>query len=120
MRRFIAIVLVLFGVLAFERLDLPTAQAASPIDTTEHQREELSADYRNNRDAETPSSVVVPSAQIRTINGFRTQTYRAPQISATGHLYTTSNYVVARFILRLSHHARSVDFYLYTLCQLRL
>lgn len=120
MRRLVAIVLAFVGVFAFEQLNLSTVQAAIPIDAAEKQREELSADYRNNRDAETPSSVVVPSAQIRVVNGHRTQTYRVPQISATGHYYTTSNYVVARFIHRLSPYARSVDFYLYTLCQLRL
>lgn len=120
MRRLIAIALALVGVFAFEQLTLSTAQAAPQLDVAEEQREELSIDYRNNRDAESPSSLVVPSAQIRTVNDHRTQTYRAPQISSTGHFYTTSNYVVARFIHRLSPYARSVDFYLYTLCQLRL
>ena len=120
MRRLIAIALALVGMFAFEQLTLSTAQAATPVDAAEQQREELSIDYHNNRDAEIPSSVVVPSAQIRIVNGHRTQTYRAPQISSTGHFYTTSNYVVARFVHRLSPYARSVDFYLYTLCQLRL
>jgi hypothetical protein len=119
MRRLIAIVLLFVGAFAFEQLDFSTAQAAIYTDATE-QHEELSVDYRNNRDAEMPSSVVVPSAQIRTVNGHRTQTYRAPQFSATGHFYTTSNYVTARFTHRVSPYARSVDFYLYTLCQLRL
>ena len=119
MRRLIAIALVFVGVFAFEQLDFPTAQAATYTDATA-QHEELSVDYRNNRDAETPSSVVVPSAQIRTINGSRTYTYRAPHITTTGHYHTTSNYVVAQFVHRLGSFARAVDFYLYTLCQLRL
>lgn len=120
MRRLIAIALALVGMFAFEQLTLSTAQAATHVENADQQHEELSIDYRNNRDAETPFSLVVPSAQIRTLNGHRTQTYRAPQISSTGHFYTTSNYVVARFFHRLSPYARSVDFYLYTLCQLRL
>jgi hypothetical protein len=120
MRRLIAIVLVLLGVFAFQQLDMPTAQAATPGEIADARHEELSIDYRNNRDAESPTQLVVPSVQIRTVNGPRTNTYRAPQIAATGHHYTTSNYVVARFVNRLSHYARAVDFYLYTFCQLRL
>ena len=120
MRRLIAIVLVLLGVFAFEQLDVETAQAATPGEIADIQHEELSADYSHNRDAEEPSSLEMPSVQTRTINGHRTNTNRAPQISATGHYNTTSNYAVARFTHRLSTYARAVDFYLYTLCQLRL
>ncbi len=120
MRKFIAILFVFVGVLAFEQLDSSTASVAVPTNEVKERRVELSANYTPNRELEAPFSVEVPSVQIRVINGHRTQIYRAPQISASGHYHTVSNYAVARYILRLSSYTRAVDFYLYTLCQLRL
>jgi hypothetical protein len=121
MRKWVIIVLLALGAFAFEQMDTPALQAIEPKNEVADIHDEMFVcAHRNNSAAETPSSVEVPLAQIRTINGPRTHTYRAPHIAATGHFYTTSNYVVAHFIHRLGTFVRAVDFYLYTLCQLRL
>ena len=120
MRRLIAIALVLLGVLACKQLDVPTLQASAKSEIVDLHKEQVACNHHNNCDAESPTSVVVPSVQIRTLSGSRTYTYRAPHITTTGHYHTTSNYVVAQFVHRLGSLARAVDFYLYTLCQLRL
>ena len=120
MRRLTAVVLVLFAVFAFNQLDEITQQAKTESSSMDVHCVELLCCHNNNGDAEGPSSVVVPSVQTRTINGHRANSYRAPQILATDHFQITSNYVVARFVHRVSSFARASDFYLYTLCRLRL
>lgn len=120
MRKLVAIAFVLLGVFAFEQLECPTVQVDIKSEIIDLRKEQIDCSQRNNNDAEQPFQVVVPTAQIRILNGQRTNTYRALQIAATGHLYTTSKYVVAQFIHRLGSLARAIDFYLYTLCRLRL
>ena len=121
MRKWVIIVILALGAFALEQMDAPVAQTIEPkSEVADIHNEKFVCAHHNNKAAETPSSVEVPLAQIRTLNGPRTHTYRAPHVAATGHFYTISNYVVARFVHRLGSLARAMDFYLYTLCQLRL
>ena len=120
MRKLVAILFVLLGVFAFEQLDFSTAQADTKSEIVDSQKEQIDCNRRNNNDVEQPSRVVVPSAQIRIINGQRTTLCRAPHIATTGHYNTTSEYVVAQFTHRLGSLPRAIDYYLYTLCRLRL
>ncbi len=120
MRKIVAILLFLLGLFALERADIAGAEARTSCERVVR-TEQLSVCTHRNVDAEQPSSVaVVPTARTITINGSRINTLRAPHIAATGHFHTISHYVVAQFIHRLGSFARAVDFYLYTLCQLRL
>ena len=120
MRRLFAIAFILLGAFAFKQLDYSVAQVNAKSEIVDLHKEQIACNHHNNNDVEQPSQVVVPTAQIRTINGQRTNTYRAPHIASSGHFYTTSNYVVAQFTHRLGSLARAIDFYLYTLCRLRL
>ena len=120
MRRLIAIALVLLGVFAFKQLNFSTVQVNTKSEIVDIHKVQIDCNHRNNNDVEQSSQVVVPTAQIRTINGQRTTISRAPHIASTGNCYTTSKYVVAQFIHRLGSLARAIDFYLYTLCRLRL
>ena len=120
MRRLIAIVFALFAVFACVQLDQITERAKTQCEAIDLHCEEITCYHNNNVDAEGPSSVMVPSVQTRTINGHRANSYRALQILTTDHFQTISNYVVVRFIHRVSPFARPIDFYLYTLCRLRL
>lgn len=120
MRKLVAIVFVLLGVFAFKQLDFSTAQVNIRSEIVDNHKVQIDCNHRNNNDVEQSSQVVVPTVQIRTINGQRTTASRAPHIASTGHYYTTSKYVVAQFIHRLGSLARAIDFYLYTLCRLRL
>ena len=120
MRRLVAIIFAVLGLLVFKQLDFPTAQTDIKCEIIDLHNEQLVSNHNYNNDAESPSSVVVPSAQIRTVNGQRTNTYRAPHIATAGHFYTISNYVVAQYLYRLGSLPRAIDYYLYTLCRLRL
>ncbi|MBR6655951.1 MAG: hypothetical protein IKL20_05040 [Alistipes sp.] len=120
MRKLIAIILFLLGVFAYEQIDVVPEQIEVPNEVSDLHREQYTCCRRYNVDAERTTSVVVPTAQTTVVTTPRTHSYRAPHIAASGHFYTTSNYVVAHFIHRLGSLSRAVDFYLYTLCQLRL
>ena len=119
MRRSVTISILLLGLFLLGSVD------ASPMVTdvaheVANQTEQISISHHRYVDADQPSSVVVPTARTITINGSRTHISRAPQIATTGHFHTISNYVVAHFVHRLGSLPRAVDFYLYTLCRLRL
>jgi hypothetical protein len=120
MRRLVAIAFILLGAFACKQLDYSAVQPVAKSEIVDLHKEQIACNHQNNNDVEQPSQVVVPTAQIRILNGQRTNTFRAPHIAATGHFYTTSKYVVAQFIHRLGSLARAIDFYLYTLCRLRL
>lgn len=120
MRKFVAISLLLLGLFAFEQLNVAEIATDNSCAVVENSYEPLYCNHNRTVDAEQPISVVVPSARTISVNGPRTHTYRAPHIATTGHYYTISNYVVAQFAHRLGSLPRAVDFYLYTLCRLRL
>jgi hypothetical protein len=120
MRKLVAISLFLLAAIAFERLDIAAPQVECKSEIVDLHKEQFECNHRHNVDAERPSTLVVPSARTTITNGPRTHTLRAPHIAVSGHFYTISKYVVARFIHRLGSLARAVDFYLYTLCRLRL
>lgn len=120
MRKLIAIILFLLGAFAYEQIDVVSVQVEQPNELSDLHHEQFTCCRRYNVDAEQSTSVVVPSARTTSVSGPRAHTYRVPHIAASGRFYTTSHYVVAQFIHRLSSFARAIDFYLYTLCQLRL
>lgn len=120
MRKLVAISLFLLVAFAFERIDVAIPQVECENEVVDLNKLQFDSNYRHNIDAERPLPLVVPSARTITTNGFRAHTVRTPHIAASGHFCTTAKYVVARFIHRLGSFVRAVDFYLYTLCQLRL
>ena len=115
-----SVALFFVAVFAFLQLDKTSLQAETNNRTIGVHCEELYCHHDNNSDVENPSPIVLPSVQIRSINGQRTNAYRVPQISVTDNFQIISNYVLGRFIHRISPFARAIDFYLYTLCRLRL
>jgi len=120
MRKLIAIILFLLGFYAFEQIDVTPVQVDTPSELSDLHHEQFTCCRRYNVNAEPTSSIVVPAANTIVVKVPRTQTCRVPHISASGHFYTTSNYPVAHFMHRLGTLSRAVDFYLYTLCRLRL
>ena len=120
MRKLVAISLFLLAAFAFERADIHLAQPSAESSLLDLHKVQIECNQRHNVDAERTSNLVVPSVRTLTTSAPRAHTYRAPHIAATGHFNTISRYIVARFTLRLGSLPRAVDFYLYTLCQLRL
>lgn len=120
MRKLVVISLFILAAFAVERLNITPIQEIGANEVADSQREQLIRNCHYNVDAEPTSSLEIPSARTIVIKSPRTQSSRAPHIATAGHFYTTSKYVVARFIHRLGSLTRAVDFYLYTLCQLRL
>lgn len=120
MRKLVAISLFLLAAFAFERADILLAKPSAESCALEQHTVHIESGHRHYDDAERCDNLIVPSARILTTNSNRAHTFRSPHISATGHFHTISKYVVARFTLRLGSLPRAVDFYLYTLCQLRL
>ena len=120
MRRLFTIVLILLGACAFGPNDLSAAQGVAESELLDLHHEQLLCNHRHNIDAERTSTVVVPSVRITLNNAPRYQQNRTSHDAVEGRNITTSNYLVSHFIHRLGTCARSVDFYLYTLCRLRL
>ena len=120
MRKLLAISLFLLGALVCGQSDICTAQSVVKGEFVDLHHEQLCSNHRYNIDAERTSSVVVPTVRTIVNNAPRYQQSRTSHFAVVGRTITTSNYLVSRFIHRLGSCARSVDFYLYTFCQLRL
>ena len=120
MRKLLAILLFILGAIAFKQVDTLSVTTAVECEVVDLHHEQLVCNHRYNIDAERTSSVVVPSVRMTVNNAPRYQQNRHMNLSVIGRSITTSNYLVTRFIHRLGTCARAVDFYLYTLCRLRL
>ena len=120
MRKILTIAIFILGVLFFGSSDFAPLPTHSQSEFTDTHREQLECCHRHNIDAERTSTVVVPSVRTTLNTAPRYQQNRTSQNAIVGRSITTSNYLVSRFIHRLGTCARAVDFYLYTLCRLRL
>ena len=120
MRKMVAILLFVLGAFAFEQTDILPITTASECEVVDLHHEQLVCNHRYNIDAERTSTVVIPSARVTFSSSPRYQQNRPMNISVVGRSIITSNYLVTHFVHRLGSCARAVDFYLYTLCRLRL
>jgi hypothetical protein len=120
MRRLVAISILFLAAFAIEGVGAEFAPTEAFEVANEAHREQLVSSNRCNDDAEPATVLELPSVRTIAVKGPRTQNIRETHIAATGHFYTTSRYVVAHFLYRLGTQPRAVDYYLYTLCQLRL
>ena len=120
MHKLIAILLFVLGIFASEQIDILPQATSSEYEVMDLHHEQLICNHRYNIDAERTSSVVLPVVPTTINNSLRYQQNRMFHIAVVGRSIITSNYLVTRFIHRLGTCARAVDFYLYTLCQLRL
>ena len=122
MRKLFAILIFALGVFAFESADIAPSAAGRECEVVDMHHEQLVCNNRHNIDIEPTTSIVVPSVSVRTATGnfSRQVQQRVLHLQPVEHLYTTTNYPTTQFILQLGSFARAVDFYLYTLCQLRL
>ncbi|MBP3550109.1 MAG: hypothetical protein J6J57_00490 [Alistipes sp.] len=120
MHKLIAILLFVLGIFASEQIDILPQATSSEYEVMDLHHEQLLCNHRYNIDAERTSSVVLPVVPTTINNSLRYQQNRTLHIAVVGRSIITSNYLVTRFIHRLGTCARAVDFYLYTLCRLRL
>ena len=120
MRRMVVILLFVLGALAFEQAGIQPTTTTSECEVVDLHHEQLVCNHRYNIDAERTSLVVVPSVRTSVSHATRYQHNRIMNLLVVGRSITTSNYLVTQFIHRLGSCARAVDFYLYTLCRLRL
>lgn len=120
MRKLLTISLFVLVAFVCGQGDICTTQRVSEGAFTDLHHEQLLCNHRYNIDAERTSSVVVPSVRTTITNAPRYQQNRTSNLAIVGRSITTSKYLVSHFIHRLGSCARSVDFYLYTFCQLRL
>ena len=120
MRKMVVILLLALGALVFEQGDIAPAATASECEVVDLHHEQLVCNHRYNIDAERTSTVVVPSVRTSVTPSTRYQQNRTLSYAVAGRSITTSNYLVTHFVHRLGSCARAVDFYLYTLCRLRL
>ena len=120
MLKLIAILLFVLGIFASEQIDILPQATSSEYEVMDLHHEQLICNHRYNVDAERTSSIVLPVVPTTINNSLRYQQNRTLHIAVVGRSIITSNYLVTRFIHRLGTCARAVDFYLYTLCRLRL
>lgn len=120
MRKLVVILLLVLGAFVLEQADIVPTTTCSEYEVIDLYHEQLLCNHRHNIDAERTSSVVVPTVHTTINTPSRYQQNRVVNFVALSRSITTSNYLVTRFIHRLGTCARAVDFYLYTLCRLRL
>lgn len=120
MRRLVSILFFVLGVFAFEWADIIPTATTSECEVVDLHHEQIVCNHRYNIDAERTSTIVVPSVRTSVNSTPRYQQNRTLHLAVVGRSLNTSNYLVTRFIHRLGTCARAVDFYLYTLCRLRL
>lgn len=120
MRKLVAILLFVLGAFAFEQADITSMTTSLECEVSDLHHEQLLCNHRYNIDAERTSTVVVPSVRTSLTSSPRYQQHRTLHLSVAGRSLNTSNYLVTLFVHRLGSCARAVDFYLYTLCRLRL
>lgn len=120
MRRLVSMLLFVLGALAFEWADIIPTATTSECEVVDLHHEQIVCNHRYNIDAERTSTIVVPSVRTSVTPSTRYQQNRTQHFAVVGRSIATSNYLVTRFIHRLGTCARAVDFYLYTLCRLRL
>ena len=120
MRKVLVILLFVVGITISDRVSIvdPSADIEHSISDLHH--EQLCCNHRYNLDAESTSSIAVPSVRTTTTLAARSSQQRISTVSFIGHLYTVTKYPVTRFIYRLGSFARAIDFYLYVFCVLRL
>ena len=120
MRKMVVILLLALGALVFEQGDIIPITTTSECEVVDLHHEQIVCNHRYNIDAERTSTIVVPSVRTSVMPSTRYQQNRTQHFAVVGRSIATSNYLVTRFIHRLGTCARAVDFYLYTLCRLRL
>lgn len=120
MRKLVAILFFVLGVFAFEQTDIMPTAHSPECEVVDLHHEQLVCNHRYNIDAERTSTIVVPSVRTSVNSAPRYQQNRALHLAVIGRSLNTSNYLVSLFVHRLGTCARAVDFYLYTLCRLRL
>ena len=120
MRKLVAILLFALGAYSIEQVDLSPRATSSECEVADLHHEQLVCNHRYNIDAERTSTVVVPSVRTSVTPSPRYHQNRTLHLLVAGRSINTSNYLVALFVHRLGSCARAVDFYLYTLCRLRL
>ena len=120
MRRLVVILLFVLGVYAFEQGNIFPPYTTSECEVVDLHHEQLLCNHRYNIDAERTSTIVVPSVRTSVNSTPRYQQNRTLHLAVVGRSLNTSNYRISLFIHRLGSCARAVDFYLYTLCRLRL
>ena len=120
MRKLWMILLLLIGAIALDRVDVVSQQETSACEISDIRTPQLANASHHNIDAERTSSVVVPSVRVTTTTTSRSSQQRLFAALFVEHYQTITNYSTERFLHRISHFARAVDYYLYMLCVLRL
>ena len=120
MRRMFAILMLLLGAFAFERVDLRPSSNGVACEVVDMHHAQLVCNNRHNIDIEHASTIVVPTVTSSTSNIARQAQQRLLHFEVVEQQRTLTKYPATQFIHRLGSCARAVDFYLYILCQLRL
>lgn len=112
--------MLLLGGFACENVDLRPSGEGAACEVVDMHYAQLVCNNRHNIDIEPSASVVVPAVRTTASNISRQAQLRATYLITVEHLRSLTNYPISHFIHRLGSSNRAVDFYLYTLCQLRL
>lgn len=120
MRKLWMILLLLVGAIALDRVDVVAQPESYACDICDVRTPQFANASHHSIDAEQPSTIIVPTARITTTPPTRYSQRRSFEVPTIEHYQTITNYSVARFIHRISHFARAVDYYLYMLCVQRL
>lgn len=123
MRKLLAITLVLLGAFGLGVWNVTSEMERNSTivqsEVKDLHREQLECCQQYNHDAERTSSIVVPTARTVTSVSRHGQ-QRTFSFATVERVIASANYPTDTFIHRLSNTPRSVEFYLYMFCQLRL
>ncbi|MBQ2026351.1 MAG: hypothetical protein II214_00430 [Alistipes sp.] len=123
MQKILQIIVVVLGVTIFEIGDVlqyPSSKSDGNCSICDRHHEQLVCNNRHNIDIERTSTISAPSAQTTSLNIQRHSQQRYQSVANSEARFSIASHSAPIFAHRLCAYNRVIDFYLYTLCQLRL